>query len=93
LKAKPAEETETYQIIYNLATIPLKFQKTDVISAFYKLQRHIYIFRNQRIWRVALQNQCKAYAIKYQKLTLDMPIRWNSTYNMIKRACDLQKAI
>ena len=49
LKAKPAEETETYRLVYNSATIPLEFQKTDVISAFYKLQRHIYIFRNRRI--------------------------------------------
>jgi hypothetical protein len=93
LKAEPAEETETYQIIYNSATIPLEFQKTDVVSAFYKLRRYVYIFRNRRIWRVALQNQCKAHRIKYQKPTLDMPIRWNSTYNMIKRAFDLQKAI
>ena len=93
LKAEPAEETETYRLVYNSATIPLEFQKTDVISAFYKLRRHIYIFRNRRIWRVALENQCRAHTIKYRKPTLDMPIRWNSTYNMIKRACDLQKAI
>ena len=93
LKAEPAEETETYRMIYNSATIPLEFQKTDVVSAFYKLRRHVYIFRNRRIWRVALQNQCKAHGIKYRKPTLDMPIRWNSTYNMIKKAFDLQKAI
>ena len=56
LKAEPAEETETYRMIYNSATLPLEFQKTDVVSAFYKLRRHIYIFRNRRIWRVALEN-------------------------------------
>jgi hypothetical protein len=44
LKAKPAEETETYRMIYNSATIPLEFQKTDVVSAFYKLRSHVYIF-------------------------------------------------
>lgn len=93
LKAEPIEETETYRMIYNSAIILLEFQKTDVISVFYKLRRYIYIFRNRRIWRVTLQNQCRVYTIKYRKLTLDMPIRWNSTYNMIKRACDLQKAI
>ncbi len=49
LKAEPAEETETYQIIYNSASIPLEFQKTDVVSAFYKLQSHVYIFQNQHI--------------------------------------------
>jgi hypothetical protein len=65
LKAKPIEETETYRLVYNLATIPLEFQKTDVISAFYKLRRHIYIFWNRRIWRVALENQCRAHTIKY----------------------------
>ena len=93
LKAEPAEETETYRMIYNSATIPLEFQKTDVVSAFYKLRSYIYIFRNWRIWRVALQNQCRAHGLQYRKPTLDMPVRWNSTYNMIKRACDLRKAI
>ena len=44
LKAKLAEETETYQMIYNSATILLEFQKTDVVSAFYKLQSYVYIF-------------------------------------------------
>jgi hypothetical protein len=61
-------------MIYNLATILLEFQKTDVVLAFYKLQSYIYIFRNRRIWRVALQNQYKAHGLQYRKPTLDMPV-------------------
>ena len=49
LKAEPAEETETYRMIYNSVSILFEFQKTDIVSAFYKLQSHVYIFRNWRI--------------------------------------------
>ena len=93
MKAEPAEETETYRLVYNSATILLEFQKTDIISVFYKLRSHVYIFRNRCIWRVVLQNQYKVYRIKYRKPTLDILICWNSTYNIIKKACNLQKAI
>ena len=44
LKAKLVKEIETYRLVYNSATILLEFQNTDVILAFYKLRRHIYIF-------------------------------------------------
>jgi hypothetical protein len=93
LKAVPAEKTEAYRIVYQAATLPAEFDKGDVVSALYKLRRHIYIFRKRRAWRVALQNQCKAHDIVYRKPILDMPVRWNSTYNMIKRACDLRVPI
>jgi hypothetical protein len=93
LKAEPAEQTETYQMIYNSATLPIEFGKKDVISALWKLRRHIYIFRRRRAWRIALEKQCQAHRIKYRKPTLDMPVRWNSTYNIIKRACDLRVPI
>ena len=75
LRAIPSEETETYQMIYNSASLPVELNRVDVISALYKLWRHIYIFRNRRIWRTALENQCKAIGVQYQKLILDMPIR------------------
>jgi hypothetical protein len=93
LKAVPAEETETYRMIYQSAALPIEFRREDVVSALYKLQRHVYIFRKRRAWRIALEKQCIALGITYRKPTLDMPVRWNSTYNMIKKACDLQLAI
>jgi hypothetical protein len=49
LKAKLAKETETYQMIYNSATLPIKFSKKDVISALWKLRRHMYIFQRRRV--------------------------------------------
>ena len=75
LKAEPAEETETYRMIYNSATLPIEFSKKDVISALWKLRRHVYIFRKRRAWRIALEKQCQAHRIKYRKPTLDMPVR------------------
>jgi hypothetical protein len=90
LKAVPAEQTEAYRMVYQSAVLPHQLEETDVVSVLYKLRRHIYIFRNRRVWRTALEKQCKAANIKYQSLSLDMPVRWNSTYNMIKGACNLQ---
>jgi hypothetical protein len=74
LKAEPAKEAETYQMIYNSATLLIEFRKKDVILALWKLQRHMYIFRKQRVWRIALEKQCQAHGIGYQKPTLDMLI-------------------
>jgi hypothetical protein len=37
LKAEPVEETETYRIIYNSATLLIEFSKKDVVSALWKL--------------------------------------------------------
>jgi hypothetical protein len=80
-------------MIYNSATLPIEFGKHDVISVLWKLRCYIYIFRRRRAWRIVLEKQCQAYRIKYQKPTLDMPICWNSTYNIIKRACNLRVPI
>ena len=49
LKAVPLEETETYRMIYNSTSLPVELNRVDVVSALYKLQRHIYIFQNRRI--------------------------------------------
>jgi hypothetical protein len=77
-------------MVINSIVLLYDLERIDVISALYKLRRYIYIFRNRRIWRDALEKQCKAANIKYYRLSLDMPIRWNSTYNIIKAACNLQ---
>jgi hypothetical protein len=91
--AEPIEETEAYRMVYNSTTLPIEFGKKDVVSALYKLRRHIYIFQRWRAWRTALEKQCNAHGVPYRKPTLDMLVCWNSTYNMIKRVCDLQVPI
>jgi hypothetical protein len=93
LKAEPAEETETYRMIYNSATLPIEFGKKDVVSALWKLRCYIYIFRRQRAWRIALEKQYQVHGIKYRKPTLDIPIYWNSTYNIIQRVYNLRVPI
>ena len=80
-------------MIYQSAALPIEFRQEDVVSALFKLQCYIYIFRKQYAWRIALEKQCIALRIIYRKPTLDMSVYWNSTYNMIKKACDLQLAI
>jgi hypothetical protein len=57
-----------------------------------KLQHHIYIFRNRRQFRTALEQQLWAVSIKQRLLILDMPIWWNSTYEMLSIAY-LQEAL
>ena len=37
-----------------------------------------------------LDNACKTVQIKELKAIADVPTRWNSTYDMIKRATDLK---
>src|ERR1700730_4763699 len=71
LKAEPVEETETYRIVYNSTTILLEFQKTDVISAFYKLQRYIYIFQNQcRVIQLSIKSQLWIYQFARIQFTI-----------------------
>jgi hypothetical protein len=93
LKAVPAEKTEVYRIVYQAATLPKEFDKRDIVSVLYKLQQYIYIFRKQHAWKVVLENQYKVYKTIYRKPTLDIPVYWNSTYNIIKRACNLRVLI
>lgn len=52
----------------------------EAMNTLAKLQRHIYVFRNRRQWKDALQRQTVAAGLTICQLSLDMPVRWNSTY-------------
>jgi len=58
-----------------------------------KLQRHIYKFRNTRSFKYQLATQIRAAGLKHQVLLLDMLVRWNSTYEMIRKAYELKGPI
>jgi hypothetical protein len=91
LKADPDAETETYRCEQGAARIPLaRDSQGEVMNALAKLRRHIYVFRNRRAWKDALQRQVKAAGLKPQQLSLDMPVRWNSTHHMLDIALKLQ---
>ena len=47
----------------------------EVSNTLEKLRRHIYVFRNRRGWKDALQRQVQAVGLKPRQLSLDMPIR------------------
>ena len=90
LKAMPSDISETYQMDANEARIPVSHSQDEVVSALSKLRRHVYIFRNRRGFKSQLEQQLKATRMKQRLLVLDMPIRWNSTYNMIINALHLK---
>jgi hypothetical protein len=94
LKADPSAEIETYRCEPGAARIPHAVEShTEVMNTLAKLRRHIYVFRNRRAWKDALQKQTVAAGLKVQQLSLDMPVRWNSTYSMLESAIKLRVPI
>jgi hypothetical protein len=75
------------------AYISYRQTQEEVVSALSKLRRYIYVFRNRCGFRTLLERQLKISGIKPHLLTLNMPIRWNSTYEMIDHACTQEEAI
>ena len=76
LKASLDTETEAYWCEQGLAWIPQRMaSSTEVSAALKKLRQHIYVFRNRRAWKDALQKQIKAAGQKPRQLSLDMPVR------------------
>jgi hypothetical protein len=91
LKADADTETEAYRCEQGAARIPhTRDTHVEVMNTLAKLRRHIYVFRNRRAWKDALQRQTKAAGLKPQQLSLDMPVRWNSTYHMLHTALNLR---
>jgi hypothetical protein len=72
--AIPDEELEKYRIDQGLAQ-PILMPDNDIVGVLAKLRKHIYVFRNRRGWKDALQNQCQATNIAFKQLVLDMPVR------------------
>ncbi|KFY19337.1 hypothetical protein V493_08008 [Pseudogymnoascus sp. VKM F-4281 (FW-2241)] len=94
LKADPSAEAETYRCEQGAARIPRTVDShTEVMNTLAKLRRHIYVFRNRRLWKDALQKQTMVAGLKVQQLSLDMPVRWNSTYKMLETASKLRVPI
>lgn len=92
LKAEPAEQVDAYRLEQGAARVP-QLAENATVAVLAKLRRHIYVFRNRRVWKDALKKQCEAATIQYRQLSLDMPVRWSSTYHMINTALKLQSPI
>ena len=91
LKATPSEDWAAYKCKEDAARVPFNvLRESAVAGCLEKLRRHIYVFKDRRAWRVALQRQTTAAGLQYRKLRLDMPIRWNSTLRMLNSALALQ---
>ena len=94
LKATPSDQPESYRVDENsVQQLVLGRGDESILTALAKLRKHIYIFRNRRAWKDALRSQCLALNITPIQLSLDMPIRWNSTYDMLYKALKLQGPI
>jgi hypothetical protein len=89
----PSDIFKTYRMDANEAHIPASHSQDEIVSALSKLRRHVYIFRNRRGFRSLLEQQLKATGTKQRLLVLDMPVRWNSTYDMINIACMQESSI
>jgi hypothetical protein len=92
LKAVPADEPNAYRLEYGAARVP-SLPENESVAVLSKLRRHIYVFRNRRQWKDALKKQCEAANIEFKQLSLDMPVRWSSTYYMLHLALRLQSPI
>jgi hypothetical protein len=77
----------------DLARISYRQTQEEVVSALSKLRHHIYVFRNRRGFRALLKRQLKISGVKPHLLPLDLPLHWNSTYEMINHACTQEEAI
>jgi hypothetical protein len=94
MKAIPFEELESYRVREGLAHTRLVFsEKDEVVNALTKLRKHIYVFRNRRAWKDALSTHATATGIKPIALSIDMPVRWNSTYYMLEHALAMEAPI
>ena len=94
LKAVPSNSVELYCIENDTARIPFEHTQEQIVLALSKLRRHIYIFQNRRAFKSALESQVRLSRIKpVRLLTLDMPVRWNSTYEIINIACQQEVPI
>ncbi|KFY06197.1 hypothetical protein V491_08791, partial [Pseudogymnoascus sp. VKM F-3775] len=94
LKAVPSEQTELYRLEQGLAHTPgFVPNKEEVATVLIKLRRHIYVFRNRRAWKDALKVQASTMGIQVISMSLDMPVRWNSTYHMLENALKLEQPI
>ncbi|KFZ23264.1 hypothetical protein V502_02249 [Pseudogymnoascus sp. VKM F-4520 (FW-2644)] len=96
MKAVPSEELESYRVQEGLAYTRINAiysEKEEVVDALTKLRKHIYVFRNRRGWRDSLRSHAIATGIKPITLTIDIPVRWNSTYHMLQNALLMEAPI
>jgi hypothetical protein len=77
----------------NEAHLPHGHRQDEIISALSKLRCYVYIFRNRQQFKSQLEQQLRAVGMKLKFLVLDMPVRWNSTYEMINAACSQEGPI
>jgi hypothetical protein len=75
LKAVPSNSTNLYRMEADATQLPISHSQEVVVSALLKLQQHVYIFWNQRGFKLALETQVRVHNIKPAcLLTLNMPI-------------------
>jgi hypothetical protein len=77
----------------NAACVLVLQTQEEVVSASSKLRWRIYIFRECRGFKAALERQLQAARMKVKLLTLDMLVRWGATYNMLRLACEMEAPI
>ncbi|KAG4427139.1 hypothetical protein IFR05_017378, partial [Cadophora sp. M221] len=62
-------------------------------SAFYKACCLAMIFKSRKVPRQQLKDMCNTLKIPFLELVCDIPVRWNSTNNMLTAFLKMEKAI
>ena len=88
IKSNPNEHRHHYQHEANRAILP-----DDERSAFYKIRSLAIIFKLRKLPRAQLKRMCTTLNIKFIDIMCDMPVRWNSTDNLLKAALRMEKPI
>ncbi|TEY36874.1 hypothetical protein BOTCAL_0540g00020 [Botryotinia calthae] len=92
LKSEPSENRHIYEFQPNQALNPYA-NGIRARSALFKLRSLCSVFRNKRKFRSALKQQCIIYRINYRRLLIDVPVRWNSTNDLVSEALRQQAPI
>jgi len=67
--------------------------RASYASAMGKTRRIIVRYRRSNLMRAAFACQCAAFRLKAKRLSLDMEVRWNSTYIMLQRFIEMESPI
>jgi hypothetical protein len=90
IKASLRENQAEYQHQHEEAALPLDRDERDV---YFKTRSLAVLFKLRRLPRDELKRECIHLGIPWRELTMDMPVRWNSTDRMNKAMLHLERPI
>lgn len=94
LKSEAEDDPNAYHFEEGCAHLRGRLESESTpADSLAKLRRHIYVFKNREAWRHALDKQILSHGLQEVELSLDMPVRWSSTHEMLTAALKLRAPI